>query len=252
MTPLAAAALLATVLATSFVSGLFSLGGGVLLMGVMGWLLPVSTAMVLHGVAQMASNGARALLYRAHIQWRILGGYYLGTALCVALFAWIAFVPEKELLFLVLGLLPFVNFAFPKGLSLDITRRGQPTACGFLVTACQLSAGVSGTILDLFYVKAPLTRYQIHGTKGFTQMNGHLVKVAYFTTVMSLAGNGGWAPPLWLVGAVIPVAYLGNRLARPFVARMSDRQFRVIAQGIVMSIGVIFLIRAAVLFWGGE
>ena len=49
----------------------------------------------------------------------------------------------------------------------------------------------------------------------------------------------------------MPLAYRGNRLARGFVDRMSDRQFRTAAQGIVMGIGVLFLGRAAVLFWNG-
>ncbi len=54
-------------LLTSIISGALSMTGGVILMGVPSLLLPVSAAMVLHGVAQTASNGSRIVFHRTHI-----------------------------------------------------------------------------------------------------------------------------------------------------------------------------------------
>ena len=43
--------------ATSIISGVLSMAGGMILMGVFGFFLSVPAAMVLHGIAQTFSNG---------------------------------------------------------------------------------------------------------------------------------------------------------------------------------------------------
>ena len=48
-----------SVLATSFLSGIFGMAGGMVLMGILLLLMSVEQAMVIHGVAQFASNGWR-------------------------------------------------------------------------------------------------------------------------------------------------------------------------------------------------
>jgi len=54
--------------ATSIISGVLSMAGGMILMGVFGFFLSVPAAMVLHGIAQTFSNGSRVWLYRRHIK----------------------------------------------------------------------------------------------------------------------------------------------------------------------------------------
>lgn len=60
-------------LATSIISGVLSMAGGMILMGVFGFFLSVPAAMVLRGIAQTFSNGSRVWLFRRHIKWRVLG-----------------------------------------------------------------------------------------------------------------------------------------------------------------------------------
>ncbi len=84
MTPLLIAALGALMVATAFLSGLFGMAGGLILIGVLLALMPLPTAMVLHAITQMASNGWRAFLWRAHIRWRPVFVYLIGCALALA------------------------------------------------------------------------------------------------------------------------------------------------------------------------
>jgi len=237
------AALLATVFATSFISGVLSLAGGTILMGVFVWVLPVSVAMILHGVTQIASNGTRAWIYREHIQWNILGGYLTGAAACLFLFAAFVFVTNKILVFLLLGILPFANFLTPRNLALDITKPFMPAVCGFTNVGTMMLAGVSGPLLDVFFVKSPLDRFQVHATKGFTQVLSHTAKVIYFVLILRLVEDGDLILPLWVFAAVVPLAYFGNVLARRVVVAMSDHQFRWLTQGASMAIGAVFLYR---------
>ena len=67
-------------------AGLFGMAGGLILIGVLLTILPLPSAMVLHAITQMASNGWRAFLWRSHIQWRPVAVYLIGCA--VALAAW--------------------------------------------------------------------------------------------------------------------------------------------------------------------
>ena len=63
--------LLAT-LSTAFLSSIFGMLGGLILMGVLITIMPVSQAMVLHGLIQLTSNGYRAWLNKTYIKWNIV------------------------------------------------------------------------------------------------------------------------------------------------------------------------------------
>ena len=56
------AALAAVALVTSFISGIFGMAGGMLLIGFLLLFLPVPVAMVFHGVIQITANGWRRRL----------------------------------------------------------------------------------------------------------------------------------------------------------------------------------------------
>ena len=60
--PLALAVIAVTILATSFISGIFGMAGGLILLGVLLVFMDVAPAMVLFGAIQTAANGWRATL----------------------------------------------------------------------------------------------------------------------------------------------------------------------------------------------
>jgi uncharacterized membrane protein YfcA len=80
MSSVSALVILVTVLVTAFISGIFGMAGGLILMGVLAAMLPVATAMVVHGAVQMVSNGYRAFLWRQYIDWRVFRRYALAAA----------------------------------------------------------------------------------------------------------------------------------------------------------------------------
>ena len=71
-------------IATAFLSGIFGMAGGLILIGVLFALMPVPEAMALHAVTQMASNGWRGALWIKHVSWRAVAAYLGG---CVIAFA---------------------------------------------------------------------------------------------------------------------------------------------------------------------
>src|SRR6202012_3815280 len=87
MSALLALGLSLLMICTAFLSGIFGMAGGLILIGVLLALFPVPTAMVLHAVTQMASNGWRATLWWKHIVWRSIGVYVAGCLVSVALWS---------------------------------------------------------------------------------------------------------------------------------------------------------------------
>ena len=104
MSPLTALLILVTVLVTAFISGIFGMAGGLILMGVLTALLPVATAMVVHGAVQMVSNGYRAILWRRYIDWRVFRRYAAGSFAAFLMLLLVAWRPEARAVYLLLGL----------------------------------------------------------------------------------------------------------------------------------------------------
>lgn len=227
-------------LATALVSGVFSMAGGMILMGVFGFMLSVPAAMVLHGVAQSASNGSRVWLYRHDIRWSILVPYSAGAALVLLLFSLVILVPPIGLVFLLIGLFPFVSLKLPASLDLNIERGPVAFICGVMVTLAQMLAGASGPILDVFYVRSTLNRRQVLGTKAITQTLGHLLKLGYYGALLGAGATTGELPA-WILPATVAAAIAGNVMASFVVARISDHQFTSIGRRLVQVIGMVFI-----------
>lgn len=223
---------------TSVISGVLSMAGGMILMGVFAFVLSVPAAMVLHGVAQAVSNGTRVWFYRRDICWHVLWPYCVGAAFCLALFISLHFVPSKGLMFVLIGISPFVALRLPESVNLDIERPRVAIGCGFIVTLTQMLAGASGPVLDVFYVKSQMTRQQVLGTKGITQTIGHLIKLGYYGTLLGTASTELY----WLAfPAVIGAALLGNTVGKYIVERISDDQFRSLGRWVICAIGAIYV-----------
>src|SRR6186997_103233 len=114
MSPLLIAALCLTMVGTSFLSGIFGMAGGMILVGILLVLLPVPEAMMLHGVTQMASNGWRGLLWFKHVRWMAVGAYVSGCALALIAWSFTRYVPSVPVALLLLGLTPFAVRLLPK------------------------------------------------------------------------------------------------------------------------------------------
>jgi uncharacterized membrane protein YfcA len=237
-TALVVAILAASALATSFISGILGMAGGLILMGILLALMPVPAAMMLHGVTQLASNAWRAFLWRSHVDWRVFRGYLYGSLAVTAVFAVFQFVVSKPVVLIVMGLTPFVGLALPESLHLNVERRGHSSTCGAICTVLSLTAGVSGPILDTFFVRSRMTRHAVVATKATTQSLSHLLKIAYFGGIVT-AGRGTVEP--WMGAMMIALAFAGTTLSTRVLERMNDASFRAWTRRVVMAIGVAYL-----------
>ena len=236
--------ILIVALVTSTLSGVFGMAGGLVLMGALALVLPVSAALVTHGLIQMAANGWRAVLHRQHVQWRIVGLYALGSAVVAIALAFVAYTPSKPLLYLLLGLVPGLTWLPKRVLTLDAAKPPQALLCGLLVTGLNLLAGVAGPLLDIFFIRTDLTRHRIVATKAATQVFSHLAKVLVYGAPLVRAGGPGM-PPVWVFVVAVPLAMLGTVIGGKLLDRMTDRHFLAWTRYIVTAIGLVYLAQAA-------
>jgi uncharacterized membrane protein YfcA len=237
-TALLAAILAVSALATSFVSGILGMAGGLILMGILLALMPVPAAMMLHGITQLASNGWRAFLWRRHVDWRVFRGYLYASLAVTALFAVFQFVVSKPVALIVMGLTPFLALVLPESLHLNVERRGHASACGAICSVLNLTAGVSGPILDVFFVRSKMTRHAVVATKATTQSLSHLMKIAYFGGILTI-GRGQVEP--WLGATMVALAFVGTTLSTRVLEKMNDASFRFWTRRVVMTLGVFYL-----------
>ncbi len=241
-------ALLFVVLFASTLSGVFGMAGGMVLMGALAYALPVSAAMVTHGAVQFVSNGWRAILHRRHVSWRIVGHYAIGSTLAALILVIVTYQPTKAWVYLWLGLAPITAWIPKRRLHLDAARRPDAILCGFLVSGMNVAAGVSGPLIDVFFVRTGMTRHSIVATKAATQTFAHSVKVIFYgAPLLTMTGLTGM-PPLWFFAVAAPLAMLGAVLGGYALDLMSDTNFLKWTRWIVTGFGLVFLAQAAFLF----
>ncbi|MEX1250462.1 MAG: sulfite exporter TauE/SafE family protein [Hyphomonas sp.] len=245
MSSVSALVILVTVLVTAFISGIFGMAGGLILMGVLAAMLPVASAMVVHGAVQMVSNGYRAFLWRKYIDWRVLRRYALGAIAGFLLLLAISWRPEARAVYLFLAATAMLVWLPKSWIRLDILKRGQAELAGFAVQALNTLGGVAGPLLDIFFVTTDLDRRAVVATKSVTQVLAHLVKVIFWS-VPGIAAVGGAAfAPLWFFALAIPLSMLGTRLGGKLLEGMSDVDFKRAMKWLVTAIGAAMLLKAS-------
>lgn len=222
---------------TSFLSGIFGMAGGMILVGVLVTILPVQDALALHGVTQLSSNLWRATLWWRHVRWRPAAGYMGGCLVVLAVWSVWQLVPTKAVALLMLGAMPFAGRLLPDRV------RGNPESArggfsyGLLCMTMMLLTGVAGPVLDQFFLNGKLDRREIIATKGVCQVVGHGLKTLYFS---SLIAESATLDPM-LIGVAIVASLLGTVLAKPVLQAMSDTNYRRWAGHIITVVSVIYL-----------
>ncbi len=237
MSPLFVAALAAAIVATSFLSGVFGMAGGLILVGLLLVLLPLPEAMALHGVTQIASNLWRGLLWWRHVRWSAAAPFMCGTLLVLAVWSMFGWVPDVAVAVLLLGLSPFVVRLLPRRFKPDPDRPRDGVAYGGASMTLMLLAGVSGPLIDSFFLGGRLDRREIVATKAACQVVAHGAKLAYFGGIIAEAAS---LDPL-LVALAVGCTLIGTSAARRVLERLTDVQFRLWANRLITAIACVYI-----------
>ena len=232
-----------SIVACSFLSGLLGGGGGTILLGVLLLFVDVPTAMIVFAVAQGTSNVSRALVLRKHIDWRIVLRIAPGALLAASILAYLALVPNKAFIYLALGLFPLLSRYLPTTTLPSLTGRSGPPICGFVTTFFQLMAGSAGVILDSWFQKSSLDRFQRVATKAAMLSCMQAIRISYFGTAAVAIPIG---IPWWMYLCAAGLAVVGTGIAAPVLQRITEENFQRLSRYMISAIAISFVSRG---FW---
>ncbi len=223
-------------LGTATLSGVFGMAGGLLLFGVYTAILPVATAVVVHSGTQLLSNVSRVAVQRRWVMSGPVAWFAVGALAVYAAFSW--WVPRLEPapLFTVLGASVLGSFLVPQFAWMDASRPRGAALAGAVTTAAQLTGGVGGPLMDVFWVGVEADRRAVVATKALTQALAHVLRIAF------------WAPLVVGIdletGALLGIAagtMVGTLLGSLILDRLGEREFRRWTRGIVVLLGLGYL-----------
>src|SRR5499426_2909826 len=245
MSLVALAAIGVAVFVASLVSGVFGIAGGMIMLGVLLVFFDVPTAMVLFSLLAATANAWRVISWWRYINWRILWGYATGGFIATVLMGFIAFVPSKALVYLILGLMPFTIELLPRKRHPNIEWDGMALLSGLVTTTIQLIAGNGGLLLDVFFQKSIIDRKTTIATKAICGTVGNIARMVYFGAVAGVDES----IPLWTFIPAALLAIAGTMVAPYILERMSDQEFRRWTRQLIFIVSAVYLVRGIWLFW---
>ncbi|WP_202807167.1 TSUP family transporter [Pseudorhizobium pelagicum] len=228
-----------TVFLTSLLSGVFGMAGGLILLWVLLLLMPVATAIAVHGLVQMVANGSRAWFSRSYVDRRILAILCAGLLAAVALLLLVDYRPTLVVVSISVGLMPILVWLPVKRLELDASRPWHAFICGIISGGLAIGVGVSGPIIDIFFIRTELDRRTVIATKAAVQFLTHGAKVIFYWDAALTLSSRDWIA----VAAAAPIAVLGTGSGNIILHRMTDANFRVWTRWIVTAIGAVYFTR---------
>ena len=238
MDPLELSILCVTAFATSILSAVIGMAGGITLLAVMLLFLEPLVAIPLHGVIQLLSNGSRAVIQREHVARGILYRYalpllpmgFVGLAIARAL--------PSEGIRLLIGVFVLLATWAPGRLLLGTHPEQLAPGRRFLLLGAvtgvlSITVGATGPLIAPFFLGVGLTRQGIVGTKAACQTLGHLAKITVFG-VAGFAFAEYLGPLLLLCAMVVIGTWVGSRL----LERVSELWFTRLYKGVLTLIAI--------------
>jgi len=206
--------LAAAALATSALSAIVGMAGGITLLAVMLLFFDPLVAVPLHGVVQLVSNGSRTWVQRRHVRRDIALLY--GLALLPMGFAGLAVARNLPPDAMRAGIGVFVLLAtWAPGLLVlgahpeRAAPRRRFVLLGAVAGFLNVTVGAIGPLIAPFFLNLGLDRFEIVGTKAACQMLGHLAKGVVF--VAAGFAYAAYSPLLALLCAmVVAGTWLGS------------------------------------------
>lgn len=204
----------------SAMTAAFSIGGGLLLIGVMSAVLPPAAVIPVHAVIMTGSNAGRSGLLLRHVRWDIIGWFAAGAAIGGLIGAQVVFaLPARVLRLAIAGFILFTQWGPQVRLPL-----GAPfyALAGSLSMFLTLFVGASGPFITAILSRMQqLSRMALIATAGACMTLQH----GYKTAIFAFAGfeYGDW---LVLMAAALVAGFAGTYLGTRFLKRIDEAFFR--------------------------
>ncbi|PAU77444.1 sulfite exporter TauE/SafE family protein [Halomonas salipaludis] len=229
----------AVVFTTSALSGVFGMAGGLVLLWFLLLLFPVATAIAVHGVIQLTANASRAWLSRRFIVWRIVALMTCGVVIAAICLLLVNYTPNAVTVSLLIGLMPILVWMPKTWFHFNAAKTSHALSCGFVAGGLTIAAGLSGPLIDIFFIRTDMDRRQVVATKAMIQVISHGIKIVFYLGAALSLSKGDWT----MILLAAPFAMLGTQAGNRILQRLTDANFRTWTRWIVTAIGGFYFIQ---------
>jgi uncharacterized protein len=224
---------------TSALTAAFGIGGGVAMLGALAGSVPTPMVVAVHGVVQFGSNIGRAVLQRAHVLWRPVAIFTVGSIVGAALGAAVFVALPERLLLALLGVFILLMAWIPKPKIPGLETTGMLIG-GFIATFVTMFVGATGPFVQALFLPLGLEKRVLVASHAACNVIQHGLKVVAFGW---LGFNfGDWLPLLF---AMIASGFLGTWMGTRLLEKMPEALFKTVLKWLLTVLSLDLLRRAA-------
>lgn len=207
-------------LATSTLTAVTGIGGGMILIALMPGLLPAASIVPVHAMVQLFSNSSRALFGWRFLRWEFVlafvGGGIVGGTLAAGIRS------EIDLEYTPLLIAAYILYTvWGPPLRLKRPPRGEFALIGMLQTGLSLLVGATGPMGQASLLRHGLQRDALVVTGALMTTFTHLIKVLLFA-LLGFAFVDYWRIILGMSAGVVIGAFIGTHIRY----RIDEKIFR--------------------------
>lgn len=216
--------------ATSLLTALAGLGGGMLLLALMAQIFAPAILIPLHGVAQFFSNANRGVIHRDKLQWSYLKPFVLGSIVGAFLFVPLVVFVDPVIGAICVGLFILLVTWFPRYLNVS---KLHPVLSGGLTSGLGVLFGATGPLAMSAHPKADWSKEEIVGNHGAAMAFQHGVKVlAYLVAGVQLHKY------LLHIGVLFLGAWAGTYIGTHVLKKISNERFKWMLKWVLTILGL--------------
>ncbi len=242
--------LVPTTFFTAIITAVSGAGGGVLLLGLMGLVLPGTAVIPLHGAVMFLQNGLRGALLFKYVDWRFVGIAGVGSLLGALLAGPVAVNLNDNAmqLLLGLGLLYLIWAPKPKKpLSIPVLNKlgadARTAIMAVLISIITILIGAAGVLFSAIRRRGGLAKEAVLADQSYIMLCQHILKMLVF----GLAGFA-FGPYLPLIVPMVCMGLLGTFVGVVMMKKISSEVFDTIFKAVITLLAIAMLAKAANLF----
>jgi hypothetical protein len=232
--------LLGAAFPTAVMGGVVGFGTGLAMLPLVVWVVGVRAAVPVLSIALLVGNVSRAWWSRDELDWRVIGAYLAGAVPLAAAGSVVYTGARAEWLSRLMGLFLLAALPLRRWLErgpLRVGLRHFPwlgAATGLLSSL----VAATGPVATPFFLGYGLRRGAYVGTDAVCAAGVHVTKTLVYGRY-ALVGPETAALGLAIGAVMFAGAFVGRRI----LDRISDRSFVWAVEGLIMALGVLFLVR---------
>ncbi|MCF3933971.1 sulfite exporter TauE/SafE family protein [Acuticoccus sp. M5D2P5] len=236
--PTGAAALVLLSVFTSALSASVGIGGGVLLLAAMTFVVPIEALVPIHGVVQLGSNLGRVTLLAKDVAFRLIVPFTIGCVLGAVIGGLLVTDLPENLLLLIIGV--FVTATtWLKLPPLGRGERGILAAGGLFATILTMFVGATGPFVMMLMRQSGLSHAGLVATTSMGMTIQHALKVSAFATLGF--AFGAWVP---LIAAMIAAGFVGTFIGARLLKSLPEASLKLSLKIVLTLIGAQLILRA--------